>query len=200
MAALDSSLSTDTTRRVPRGGWLSALTLRVPRPAKPTAPTPDDATLRVGEAPPVVPLVAPDGAPVLPLGVLAAGAVLCEDCTVNATIRPHETTRPGLFDCQSPQGRAMIKIAAAQHPPRRELWERLPSLRHPSLLKTYRVAMQGQFFCEIQEFCEGGTLDAAIPRDGRAALPWENHRARYCHAVFVGAGLFASERHRSPRC
>lgn len=173
MAAFDSSLPTDTTRRVPRGGLLSALTLRVPRPAKPAASSPQDATLRVGEAPPVVPLVAPDGAPILPLGVLVAGAALCEDCTVNFTIRPHETTRPGLFDCLAPEGRAMIKIAAAQHPPRRELWERLPLLRHPSLLKTYRVAMQGQFFCEVQEFCEGGTLDAAIPRDGRAALPWE---------------------------
>ena len=193
MAALNSSLQTDTTRRVPRGGLLSALTLRVPRRAEPAAPSmpdsvtrdlvtrdapsqnamPQDATLRVSEAAAVVPLVAPDGAPVLPLGILAAGAVLCGDCIVSATIRPHETTRPGLFDCQSPQGRAMIKIAAAQHPPRPELWERLPSLRHPALLKTHRVAMQGQFFCEIQEFCEGGTLDAAIPYGGRKSLPWE---------------------------
>ena len=174
MAALDSSLRTDTTRRVPRGGLLSALTLRVPRREKPVAPASQDPTLRVGDAaaPPAVPLVAPDGAPVLPLGVLAPGALLCDDCFVNATVRPHETTRPGLFDCQAPQGRVMIKIAAAQHPPRRELWERLPALLHPALLKTYRVARQGEFFCEVQEFCEGGTLDAAIPRAGRAALPW----------------------------
>ena len=170
MAALDSPLQTDTTRRVPRGGLLSALTLRVPRRAKPTT---EDPTLRVGEAPPAVPLVAPDGAPVLPLGTLKSGAVLCDDCIVNVTIRPHETTRPGLFDCDAPEGRAMIKIAAAQHPPRLELWERLPNLRHPSLLKTHRVAMEGEFYCEIQEFCEGGTLDDAIPRGGRAALPWE---------------------------
>ena len=174
MAAFDAS-SEPTTRRVPRGGLLSALTLRVPRraPETPPAATPDDATLRVGERAAQVPALAPDGAPMLPLGSLQSGALICEDCTVRATIRPHETTRPGLFDCQAPEGRVMVKIAAALHPPRPELWEKLPALRHPALVQTHRVAREQDFPCEIQEFCEGGTLDGALPGPGRAPLDWE---------------------------
>ena len=85
MAAFDAS-SEPTTRRVPRGGLLSALTLRVPRraPETPPAATPDDATLRVGERAAQVPALAPDGAPMLPLGSLQSGALICEDCTVRA--------------------------------------------------------------------------------------------------------------------
>ena len=174
MAAFDAS-SQATTRRAPRGGLLSALTLRVPRraPAAPPPSAPGDATLRVGERAPQVPALSPGGAPMLPLGNLQPGALVCEDCAVRATVRPHETTRPGLFDCQAPEGRVMVKIAAALHPPRPELWEKLPGLRHRALVQTHRVARQGDFYCEIQEFCEGGTLDNAIPRPGRAPLDWE---------------------------
>lgn len=168
----------DATLRVPSGASLGDETWRVSG-AEPEIAPPGEATLRApreGEevvsspqAPPQVTI------PVrhLPLGVLAAGEILCGDCVVRETIRPHETMRPGLYDCQAPEGRVMVKIAAAEHPPREDLWVRLPSLQHPALLRTFRVARERGFYAEIQEFCEGGTLDDCAPRFGRSPLPWE---------------------------
>jgi len=172
MAASDLSSRAQTTRRAPRGALLWAVTRRVPRRAVPIAPTPDDATRLVERGKPAARVSVGNGR-VLPLGVLAPGAILCGDCVVRETVRPHETTRAGLYDCDAPQGRVMVKIAAALHPPREELWERLPDLRHPALLQTHRIAMEGDFFAEVQEFCEGGTLDDALPREGQAPLTRE---------------------------
>lgn len=178
----------DATQRVPATATLAEPTLRVPMstptsaPDTDSAPIPDsepvaDATLIVGQAIPAVPATAPlTVAPPrqLPLGVLAAGAVLCGDCVVRETVRPHETLLPGLYDCDAPEGRVMVKIAASEHPPRPELWERLPSLQHPALLRTHRVERERGFFAEIQAFCEGGTLDDCVPRGGKTALPWDS--------------------------
>ncbi len=169
MAASPLDFRAQTTRRAPRGALLWAVTRRVPRrpveaaPAPPLAPA--DATRMAPRA-----RVQTGAGRLLPLGVLAPGALICGDCIVRETIRPHETTRAGLYDCDAPQGRVMVKIAAALHPPREELWRRLPDLRHPALLTTHRVAREGDFWAEVQEFCEGGTLDDALPRDGQARL------------------------------
>ncbi len=190
MAASDLN-PTQPTRRAPRGPLLRAVTRRVPRrvvesaPQVESAPRADDATRLVKEAKPAA-RVSVGSARLLPLGVLAPGTLLCGDCTVRETMRPHETTRPGLYDCDAPEGRVMIKIAAALHPPREELWRRLPELRHPALLQTHRVQKEGDFFAEVQEFCEGGTLDDALPREGNSPIPRETLERGVIAPFFAG--------------
>ncbi|HEX9996902.1 MAG TPA: protein kinase [Abditibacterium sp.] len=183
-----SSTPEDATLRVPANLAIGDATLRVnTAPETPMAP-PEDATLRAPrEDEPEI--SAPISIPTrqLPLGVLAPGAILCSDCVVRETIRPHETMRPGLYDCDAPEGRVMVKIAASEHPPREDLWHRLPSLKHPALLRTHRVLRERGFFAEVQEFCEGGTLDDCAPKLGRTPLPWE-HIERGVVASFL-AGI-----------
>jgi hypothetical protein len=176
----------DATQRVPATATLSEPTLRVPMSAPEAeaaaTPNPDpaaEATMIVGQAAPRV--APPESSPLsvsaprqLPLGVLPAGSILCDDCVLRETIRPHETTRPGLYLCDAPEGLVMVKIAAVEHPPRRELWERLPTLQHPTLLRTFRVQRERGFFAEVQTYCAGGTLDDCVPRAGKAPLSWEN--------------------------
>lgn len=172
----------EETLRVPAELDLSEATLRVGQPAtsnsEAAAHHDVDATLRVDARNPAAGDEPGEFVTVparrLPLGVLPAGSVLCGDCVVRETVRPHETTRPGLYDCDGPEGHVMIKIAAAEHPPREDLWRRLPDLRHPSLLRTHRVVMEQGFYAEVQEFCEGGTLDDCTPRKAGAPLPWES--------------------------
>lgn len=181
----------DATLRVPQDSSLADATLRVAPPGTESesaaqksdaaggasgAAQGQDATLRVGQdeelvldAPPLEPIVLRQ----LPLGVLPPGAVICGDCVVRETIRPHETTRPGLYECDAPEGHVMVKIAAVEFPPREELWEKLPTLKYPSLLRTHRITRERGFYAEVQEFCEGGTLDDLIPRNGKAPLSWE---------------------------
>jgi hypothetical protein len=81
----------------------------------------------------------------------------------------------------------MVKVLAAEFPPRDDLWARLPDLKHPSLLRTYRVAREQDFYAEIQEFCEGGTLDACVPRGGRPHLPWESIERGIVASFLAGA-------------
>lgn len=179
--------NSDATLRVPATATLAEPTVRVPQnlPSEdvdsPSAPD-SDATILVGSGVPAdvpvaellanaKPIVVP--ARQLPLGILAAGTVICGDCVVRETVRPHETMLGGLYDCDAPEGRVMVKIAAPEHAPREELWERLPTLRHPALLHNHRVTREQGFFAEVQEFCEAGTLDDCIPRAGKAPLSWE---------------------------
>ena len=103
----------------------------------------------------------------LPLGQVLPGAMLCDDCIVEETIYPHESERPGLFRCAAPEGPVVVKVAATQFPPKRELWGQLVSLRNQNVLRTYRTVERDGFFYEIQEYCSGGTLESRIPGPGR---------------------------------
>src|SRR5690606_29852354 len=129
------------TRRVPETGTTG--TVRVPE----------------GAGPALLDRVSASGQK-LPLGALAPGTVLCGDCTV--TLRPHATERPGLFLCDAPEGRVVVKVAPLGHPPKPELWSRLPNLHHPNVLRTYRITEENGFFFEVQEYCAGGTLDDRV--------------------------------------
>ena len=108
----------------------------------------------------------------LPLGVPAPGTVLCAQYRVERTLYPHESQRPGLFLCQGPEGAVVVKVAATLHPPKRDLWARLPSLRHPHVLRTYRVLEEEGFYYEVQEYCAGGTLAERVPKPGTGIPPF----------------------------
>jgi serine/threonine protein kinase len=109
--------------------------------------------------------------PRLPLGVLDPGSILCEDCVVERTIFPHESQRPGVYLCHAPEGRVVVKIAPVDFPPRMELWQRLPTMRHPNLLRTYRVLSRDGHFFDVEEFCGDGTLDDRVPKPGLGIPP-----------------------------
>ncbi|RYX83807.1 hypothetical protein EON83_12715 [bacterium] len=106
-----------------------------------------------------------------PFGFLERGATLVEGLTVQSTIRPHETTRPGVYLTRGAQvGEVVVKVAAPQMPPNHELWKALPQFSHPHVLRTLEVFEQDGFYFEIQEFCGGGTLAGRIIRGG----VWQN--------------------------
>ncbi|HOF86839.1 MAG TPA: protein kinase, partial [Armatimonadota bacterium] len=129
----------------------------------------------------------------LALGVLPPGAILCGDCRVECTLHPHETERPGLYLCQAPEGRVVVKVYAGNYPPKPELWEKLPRLDHPNVLTIYRTLDDDGFYCEVQEYCAGGTLFDRVPRLGSgvppaspewvasAFIPQVNEGLRYLH-------------------
>lgn len=108
------------------------------------------------------------GPPAMPLGRLAPGHVLCGDCTVEQTIRPHESQQPGIYRCVAPEGDVIVKVAPAAHPPRSDVWEKLPELVHPNVLRTYRTTEEGGFFFEVQEYCNGGTLADRLTRGDKS--------------------------------
>ena len=128
-----------------------------------------------------------------PLGTLPPGRLLCGDIRVERTLYPHETQRPGLFLCAAPEGTVVVKVAAANYPPKAELWQKLVFLRHPHVLRTYRTSEEGGFFFEVQEYCTGGTLEARVPKPGTAIpappvewvmetfVPQMNAALRYLH-------------------
>ena len=152
----------DETRRVPPDETEypeAARTRRVEEPA---------ATRRVTEDALATQLLAQPAAPPThhPLGALAPGHFLCGDYQVQRTLQPHETTRPGLYLCQGPEGQVVIKVAAAQFPPKPDLWNRLSALQHPNVLRTYHTLEEDGFFYEVQEYCAGGTLEDRVPRPG----------------------------------
>ena len=102
-----------------------------------------------------------------PFGFLERGSTLVEGLTVNATIRPHETTRPGVYLARGAQmGEVVVKVAAPQLPPQLEMWRALPLFSHPHVLRTLEVFEQDGFFFEIQEYCSAGTLAERIKRRG----------------------------------
>ena len=107
-------------------------------------------------------------APRLPLGFLSPGSLLCDDCVVERTLYPQESQRPGVYLCLAPEGRVVVKVAALYYPPRQKLWQRLPGLRHPHLLRIYRVLTRDGYFFDIEEYCDEGTLDDRVPRPGSA--------------------------------
>ena len=99
------------------------------------------------------------------LGFVAPDTTICDDCVVIQTHHNHESARPGLYECQAPEGRVMVKVAATEFPPQRDLWDKLPHLRHPHVLKTFRV-IEDEHFYEVQEFCSAGTLAERVPTPG----------------------------------
>jgi serine/threonine protein kinase len=107
----------------------------------------------------------------LPLGTVPPGEVLCGDCVVERTLHPHETQRPGLYLCRAPEGRVVVKVAPMQFPPRLALWERLPSLRHLAVLRTFRTVEEDGYFYDVQEYCAGGTLGDRVPVPGSGFPP-----------------------------
>ena len=102
----------------------------------------------------------------MPLGALPPGVLLCNAYTVERTLHPHETQRPGLFLCRGPEGRVVVKVAATRFPPKAELWQRLPFLHHPHILRTYQVLEVDDLYYEIQELCPGGSLAERIAPAG----------------------------------
>lgn len=101
-----------------------------------------------------------------PLGFLEPGTVLCGNCVVVRTHHNHESSRPGLFECQAPEGRVMVKVAATEYPPEPELWRKLAELKHRHVLRIFRVSEEEGRFYEVQEFCSGGTLASYVPVPG----------------------------------
>lgn len=178
-------MSTDGTRRVPEppgdapppAGHPQPKTKRVEEQSAPgssgTLRVPElgaSGTFRVPDAFLRAPLPSPPShAARMPLGTLEPGSTICGDCKVLRTIHPHESQRPGLYLCQAPEGQVVVKVAAAQHPPKSELWSRLTQLRHHHVLRTFRTLEDKGFFCEVQEYCSGGTLEARIPHAGSQA-------------------------------
>jgi serine/threonine protein kinase len=130
----------------------------------------------------------------LPLGVLAAGTIICDDYTVMKTVFPQESTRPGLYLCSSKTVDVMIKVAAMMFPPRQDLWEKLPDLAHPSIIDTYKAIQKDEYYYEIQEYCNGGTLADRVPVVGEKSaetspgwimtvmMPQINEALKYLHS------------------
>lgn len=106
-----------------------------------------------------------------PWGTLSPGALLCGEYRVERTLYPHETHRAGLFLCQGPVGRVIVKVYATEYPPHAELWQRLTLLRHQNIIRTFRTIEADGFFYEIQEFCTGGTLEDRVPKPGSGFPP-----------------------------
>ncbi len=134
-----------------------------------------------------------EGAPVAgehhPLGVLPPGRILCGDCRVERTLQPHESQRPGLYLCAAPEGNVMVKVAAANYPPKAELWQKLTFLRHAHVLRTYRTVEEGGFYFEVQEYCPGGTLESRVPKPGTDIAPPSPEWVMETFVPQVSAGL-----------
>lgn len=128
-------------------------------------------TRRVDDAPPTLRRDEESDGQRLPLGTLAPGTIFCGDYTVERTLHPHETQRPGLYLCQASQGRLIIKVAAPNFPPKAELWQRLTQLEHPHVLRTYRTFEENGYFFEVQEYYTGGSLEERVPRPGSGLPP-----------------------------
>lgn len=109
---------------------------------------------------------------ILPLGTLPEGHMLCNDCVVIETLSNHERRTPGLYKCKSPEGDVIVKVAAADYPPKEELWNRLQGLRHPNVLRTYRTLEIDGFYYEVQEWCNDGSIKDREADDSlRPVLP-----------------------------
>lgn len=128
----------------------------------------------------------------MPLGSLAVGHVLCGDCTVLDTIKPHETQQPGIYLCDAPEGKVIVKVAATLHPPKQELWSRLEHLNHPHVLRTFRtlhVDAPNEFYYEVQEYCASGSLEERIAPPGAGREPLAPEWALSTLIPQISAGL-----------
>lgn len=95
-----------------------------------------------------------------PLGHLEIGHVLCGDYIVVDTIKPHLLDDCGVFICDGPDGRVVVKVHAVRFPPDADLWARLGSLIHPNVVRTLRTIPDPDgFYYEIQEYCDRGSLN-----------------------------------------
>lgn len=126
------------------------------------------------------------------LAELAPGDTLCEEFEVVTVLRQHERARAGLFVCRdgSGAGDVLVKVSPPAHPPDRPLWERLPNLDHPNIVRTLRVIEFDGLFCDVQEYYTGGSLADRRPTadevcsDARADWLLE----RVIPQVFAGIG------------
>ena len=108
---------------------------------------------------------------VVPIGFLSSGEVLLGQYEVLETIHPHETERAGVFICRDGKRQVVVKVAALDHPPKAELWDRLQGLEHPHILKVFQTFEKEGHFCEVQEYCAGGSLSKKLAKE-RFTADW----------------------------
>jgi serine/threonine protein kinase len=65
-----------------------------------------------------------------------------------------------------------VKVAAVNHPPNMEFWERLPALEHPNVLRTRAVEVDNGLYCEVQDFYEQGSLQDRLSESGALPAEW----------------------------
>lgn len=114
-------------------------------------PSPQDPTRQVAQSSAADALFA--------LGSLAEGALLCDRYKVVRTIRPHETTRPGVYLCNNAElGRVVVKIHPLDIPPDQTLWNMLLAIRHPSVVPILQTLHWHGLWVEVQPWLSGGSL------------------------------------------
>src|SRR5689334_11392381 len=89
---------------------------------------------------------------IMPLGTLQPGHKLLDKYEVVETLNPHETERPGIFVCRDGDQKVVVKVAALRYPPKPELWEKLPLLDHPHVLKVFEVRESDGLYYEVQQY------------------------------------------------
>ena len=103
------------------------------------------------------------------LSAVDPGVTLCGELTVVDVVRQHSRDRAGLFRCRAADGSdVLVKVAPPLHPPDPLLWQGLPELRHPNVVRTFRVVEQDGLYCDVQEYCGGGSLDDRAPTNEEA--------------------------------
>lgn len=165
---------TDETRRVSADAFAQGS----PSAAEATRwvdPNARGGTRRVSAAD-VAAAASPSATPALPLGVLQPRAVLLENYTVEQTICPHETQQPGIYRCNSPDGQVIVKVAATNHPPKLELWDKLCELDHPHLVRTLATVLADGRYYEVQEYCSGGSLAVGEASEPSLTPEWVMER------------------------
>jgi serine/threonine protein kinase len=100
------------------------------------------------------------------LGHLDKGSILFGQYTVITTKQAHESARPGVYLCDSPSGHVIVKVAAANFPPPKDLFEKLKQLKHPNVLRTISTTEENGHYYEVQEYCAGGSLADRLQKLG----------------------------------
>jgi serine/threonine protein kinase len=147
---------------------------------------------------------------VMPLGTLAPGHILLDQYEVVETLNPHETERPGIFVCRTPERKVVVKVAAQRYPPKPELWEKLPFLDHPNVLKVFEVRESNGLYYEVQQYCAAGSLKDWLGRQRftpewvmQQFVPQANEGLRYLHDQGIvhrdikPANIYLREKHQS---
>ena len=102
----------------------------------------------------------------------------------------HDSSRPGVYVCvdQKTKSRVVVKVAATSYPPDGKVWERMPRLAHPSLVRVLEIFRDGEGrFYEVQELVDGKTLSSLGACNGfdwmrRELVPALNGALRHLHA------------------